>query len=145
MQTPSTFYTVLVAYINTMNITFNFNLLFLPNSKIQHGYTHKHGINEKLSINIFSLFTCKLMYLKKACWNLSLKIENRLHCIEINSDRGRNRPPPSPKKTQLVGGPQGPNYVIKYRSKFPILRIGSFCLGRESAINRTFKPLYKIQ
>ena len=45
-------------YINKMKTTFYFNF-FLPSFKEQ-GH-HKHVDKEKLSINSFSLFTCKLV------------------------------------------------------------------------------------
>ena len=45
-------------YINTLKMTFDFNFDFYQDFK-EHRYTIGNG--EKLSINSFSLFTCKFL------------------------------------------------------------------------------------
>ena len=46
----------------------------------------KHGNKEKLLINSFSVFICKLFNLEKACYKSKLKQKSRLRFIDINSD-----------------------------------------------------------
>ena len=45
--------------------------------------THKHGNKEKLPINSFSLFTCKIQI---SLLETKPKYKSRLHCIDINAD-----------------------------------------------------------
>ena len=53
--------TVFVVCINTMKTTFYFNVFFYQAFKEQRHHVDK----EKLSINIFSLYTCKLVIWQK--------------------------------------------------------------------------------
>jgi len=55
--------------------TFYFDFWFLPSFQ-----THKHGNKDKLSINRFSLFTCKLVIWKKLVRNENL---NRKFLISV--------------------------------------------------------------
>ena len=61
--------TVVLVYINSIKATLYFNFGFYQGFK---QLTHKHGNKEDLSINSFSLFTCKL--LKVRYQNLILNI-----------------------------------------------------------------------
>ena len=57
------YFTGIGDYINTIKTTFHF--FFHYQAFNQHEYIHKHSCNAKLSINSFSLFTCKFVIYKK--------------------------------------------------------------------------------
>ena len=81
MKTTCRIFVVLYTY--PMKTTLNFNFHFYQAFK-QHGRIH---INiEKLSINNFSLFTCKLVIWKKLYRNLKHEYKSRLHCTDIIAD-----------------------------------------------------------
>ena len=65
----------------------DFRLKFLISTKLSNSKdTHKHENKEKLSINSYSLFTCKLVILLV----IKTYIKNRLNCIDINANNCTN-------------------------------------------------------
>ena len=75
-------FTVVVVYLKNKE---DFRFQFSITTKLSNSMDiHNHGSQEKLSINYFSLFTCKLVFLKQSL--VDIKIQKRFHCVDINAN-----------------------------------------------------------